>query len=222
MMNPQLGGMEPILVPEEPSPWWHWGPAIGIIVLVLLTVTGMAIAAILPYDSFMDRYSEPQQPGPYPENGSTEEQSKWNSSDEEYENWNLTNNIFDSIINSEMQEKQMWVGTLSVLAAIPVIVLLLARHPWSLKATAIWIMFKSILESYMALQVQYMMNDIFNMFPADADLPPTWIYSLSGIFQVICCNLTMLGVVVVCSMKTTDDEIVPPSGFHLAKKTETT
>ena len=103
MMNPQPGGMEPILVPEEPSPWWHWGPAIGIIVLVLLTVTGMAIAAILPYDSFMDRYSEPQQPGPYPENGSTEEQSQWNNSNKEYADCNHTNKIFDSKTNKEKQ-----------------------------------------------------------------------------------------------------------------------
>ena len=222
MMSPQLGGMEEILVPEKPSPWWHWGPAIGIVLLSILTVMGSALAAIFPYDSFMNHYPEPHQPGPYPENGSAEEQSEWNRSDEEYEGWNLTRNIFDSIEDSGIQEKQMWVSTLSVVASIPVIIMLLTRHRWSFHAATIWILFKSILESFLAMQVQYMMDDIFNMFPDQTELPPTWIYSLSGIFQVICCNLTLLAVVVVCSMKTADDEMIPPSGFHLLDNTETT
>jgi hypothetical protein len=222
MMSPQIGGMEPILVPEEPSPWWYWGPAIGIILISMFAVLGLAIAAIFPYDSFMEHYSEPQQPGPYPENGSSQEQSEWNQSDEEYEGWNQTNNIFDAIENSGMQEKQMWVGTLSVIASIPVIILLFSRHRWSFYAATIWILFKSILESFLAMEVQYMMDDIFSVFPNNTELPPTWIYSLSGIFQVICCNITLLAVVVVCSLKTADDEVVPPSGFHIPNGSETT
>ena len=215
-MQPRLVGNEHILVPEEPSPWWHWGPAIAMILMVLLGAAGLLMSALFPMDGFMKYYPEPEHPGVFPENGTSEEQEQWNNSDYRYEEWNQTNNIFETINNSGLYETQMWVGGLTVITALPVITLLLMRHKWAFRAATAWIIFKSILESFVALNVQYMMDDIFSHFPEGTPLPPTWVYSLSGIFQIICCNLTMLGVVVVCSMKTAEDEVVPPSGFHMS------
>jgi hypothetical protein len=216
MNGPMDGSSDDIFVSEKKSSWWYWGPAVGIILFVISTTFGTFIASIIPYGSAMSYYPEPQQPGQYPENGSTEEQSQWNNSNKEYADWNLTNNIVDSIIDSRIQEKQIWVGTLLVATAIPVIALLLAKHPWSFRATAIWIFFKSILESYLSMQVQYMIEDILIMIPElNQYLAPPWVYSISGIFQIICCNLLLLSIIVVCSMTTANSEIVPPSGFHI-------
>ncbi len=215
-MQPRVVGSEQILVPEEPSPWWHWGPAIVMILMVIFGAAGLLISALIPMDGFMKYYPEPEHPGAFPENGTSEEQNQWNKSDYRYEEWNQTNNIFETINDSGLYEAQMWVGGLTVITALPVITLLLMRHKWAFRAATAWIIFKSILESFIALNVQYMMDDIFSLFPEGTPLPPTWIYSLSGIFQIICCHLAMLGVVVVCSMKTTEDEVVPTSGFHIS------
>lgn len=217
-MQPKIMGAEPILVPESPSPWWHWGLAIGIMLMVFLAAIGLLMSTLFPVDGFMQYYPEPESPGPFPENGTLEEQNEWNQSNYRYEEWNQTNSIFDSIKNSGMYETQILVGSLTVISAIPVITLLVIRHKWAFRAATLWIIFKSILESILAMEVQYMMDDIFSHFPKETPLPPTWIYSLSGIFQIICCNLSLLCIVVICSTKTSEQEVVPSSGFHINLK----
>ena len=69
-----------VLVNATPSPWWHWGPAIFLALSVLGTIIGTAIAAFIPYDQFLDEMEkDTEEPGPYPENGTSEEQDEWNA-----------------------------------------------------------------------------------------------------------------------------------------------
>ena len=204
-----------VLVNATPSPWWHWGPAIFLALSVLGTIVGTAIAAFIPYDQFLDEMeNDTEEPGPYPENGTSEEQDEWNATKERWDEYVVVTELIEGL--EEIKPYQVISGFLVGTVGIAAVVLLFLRDEKGFKFAYAWIVTTVITQAIMGLKTQEMMAEFYANMPSEEDFLVEWMNIQYGIQlgSLMVCNILLFSIFFMCSMKSQDFGQIEESGFH--------
>ena len=204
-----------VLVNATPSPWWHWGPAIFLALSVLGTIVGTAIAAIIPYDQFLDEMEkDTEEPGAYPENGTSEEQDEWNATKERWDQYVALTELIEGL--EEIKPYQIGSGFLVGIVGIAAVVFLFMRDEKGFKFAYAWIVTSVITQAIMGLTTQDMMTEFYANMPSEEDFLVEWMNIQYGIQlgSLVVCNILLFSIFFMCSMKSQDLGQIEESGFH--------
>ena len=216
MQSPPWQGGEVVLVNATPSPWWHWGPAIFLALSVLGTIVGTAIAAIIPYDQLLEPMGDDtEEPGPYPDNGTSEEQDEWNATKERWDSYVALTELMEGL--EEIKPYQIISGFLVGIVGIAAVVFLFMRDEKGFKFAYAWIVTSVITQSIMGLKTQDIMAEFYAKMPSgDEDFMVQWMEIQYGIQlgSLMVCNILLFSIFFMCSMKSQDLGGIEESGFH--------
>ena len=194
-----------------PSKWWSWGLAIFLAIMVFFSLITVTITAIVPYGELMSDW-EGEEPGAYPEDGASEEQDDWNSSKEDWDTYVATSKLMDDM--EELKPFHIWTGLISSVIAIVAIFMLFQLNPNAYKVVYGWFGITTVSGLWYAFKTQEMMNEFYSSFPEFEDSFWMSIQSGSQIGGTLVCNVFLLLIVIMCSMKSQDKGEVEESGFH--------
>ncbi len=194
-----------------PSKWWSWGLAIFLTIMVFFSLIGIVISAIIPYDQFMSEW-EVEEPGTYPADGTSEEQDDWNATKGEWDTYVATTNLMEDM--EELRPFQIGTGLISSVIAIVAIFMLFQLNPNAYKVVYGWLAFLTVTQFWYAWKSQEMLNEFYSSFPEFED--SFWMSIQSGlqIGGTLVCNIFLLLIIIMCSMKSQDKGQVEESGFH--------
>ena len=108
---------------NEHSPWWARAFAIFLGIMLFFTVANLFYIEIFGING-INHYSfgnEPINPGEYPENGTSEEQRKYNFSLSEWEDYEAYQEMMQELEDSSLTEITQVFAVLSLLVGIPAI-----------------------------------------------------------------------------------------------------
>lgn len=191
---------------QAPSPWWFWGVAIFLGVMVGLTAVGTAISTLIPYDYLANQIDLTEDPGPYPEEGTAEEQERWNQTKEEYD---LTQGLQELLAGLEEEKPiQLTIAVFTSAIGIVAIYLLSQQRRMGFNVAYAWVIVSSIGQIVQSIR----MIEFYQLVPAEESIPIS-IQIGSQIGGVLVCNLIYLSVLVVCAI---NSKGIPfeESGFH--------
>ena len=194
-----------------PSKWWSWGLAIFLSIMVFFGLIGIAISAIVPYDRFVGDWGI-EEPGDYPTDGTSQEQDEWNASKEEWDTYIATTNLMEDL--EELRPFQIWTGLISSVIAIVAIFMLFQLDPNAYKVVYGWLGITTVSQVWYAFKTQEMMNEFYGSFPEFEDSIWMDIQAGSQIGGTLVCNVFLLLIVIMCSIKSSDKGEVEESGFH--------
>ena len=194
-----------------PSKWWSWGLAIFLSIMVFFSLIGIAISAIVPYDRFLGDWGI-EEPGDYPADGTSTEQDEWNASKEEWDTYIATTNLMEDL--EELRPFQIWTGLISSVIAIVAIFMLFQLDPNAYKVVYGWFGITTVSQVWYAFKTQEMMNEFYGSFPEFEDSIWMDIQAGSQIGGTLVCNVFLLLIVIMCSIKSQDKGEVEESGFH--------
>ena len=200
-------------VQTRPSKWWYWGLAIFFSIGVFFTLFGVIVNAIIPYDELLGSWKV-EEPGVYPENGTSEEQDAWNVTNEEWNSYMATSKLMEDL--EEIKPLQMWTGLIGSMVTIVAIVMLFQQHPHAFNASYVAIVVTTVTQLLVSIKSQNMLNEFYASIP-EMGADSFWLSIQSG-FQIggtITCNIFLLLIVFMCSMKSQDKGEVEESGFHI-------
>ncbi len=200
-------------VQTGPSKWWYWGLAIFFSIGVFFTLFGVIINAIIPYDELLGSW-EVEEPGLYPENGTSEEQDAWNATNEEWNTRMATTKLMEDL--EEIKPLQMWTGIIGSMVTIVAIVMLIQLHPHAFNASYVAVIVTTATQLLVSIKSQNMLNEFYASFP-EMGADSFWLSIQSGlqIGGTITCNIFLLLIVFMCSMKSQYKGDVEVSGFHI-------
>ena len=200
----------PPIIDLNPSPWWSWGVAIFLGIMVALAALGALVLALIPYDYIATEYTWAEDPGEYPENGSQEEQEGWNESKELWDLQQLTQNLLFEMEDEVPMQLTLFAGVTVV--GIAAIMLLARQNPNGFKLAYVWLLLSTSSNIYSTLRYNSLMTDLNQFFPEEA---------VSGTYQVaasiggtLACNLVVLAVLITCAVNSKPKHL-EESGFHL-------
>lgn len=200
----------PPIIDLNPSPWWSWGVAIFLGIMVALAAFGALVLALIPYDYIATEYTWAEDPGEYPENGSQEEQEGWNESKELWDLQQLTQNLLFEMEDEVPMQLTLFAGVTVV--GIAAIMLLARQNPNGFKLAYVWLLLSTSSNIYSTLRYNSLMTDLNQFFPEEA---------VSGTYQVaasiggtLACNLVVLAVLITCAVNSQPKHL-EESGFHL-------
>ncbi|MDG1538077.1 MAG: hypothetical protein P8Q85_05935 [Candidatus Poseidoniaceae archaeon] len=200
----------PPIIDLNPSPWWSWGVAIFLGIMVALAALGALALALIPYDYIATEYTWAEDPGEYPANGSKEEQDGWNESNEQWELQQLTQTLLYEMEEEVPLQLTLFAGV--TLVGIGAMILLARQNPNGFKLAYVWLLFSTSSNIYSTLRYNALMSDLAQFFPEEA---------VSGTYQVaasiggtLACNLTVLAVLITCAVNSQPKHL-EESGFHL-------
>jgi hypothetical protein len=201
---------------QNVSPWWHWGLAIFIAFMALISALGAAVSIAFGPQMWRDELAsgwEVTDPGPYPENGTAEEQASWNETNEEFEAKEMVMKILDEVEESRIIEIQAIASGILFLSAIPLVIMLFSQHSSAFKYTGYWM--GAGLVATLAIQIysQSLTERIFAHLPEDVPNYSSFSMAL-GIAQTITCYSFLFAILALCSIQSKKGSIVPQSGFH--------
>ena len=193
-----------------PSKWWAWGLAIFMGISVFFTLIGTLITAIIPYDMLLDDW-EIEEPGEYPTNGTSEEQDEWNWTKEEWDSYLAITELMEEM--EEMKPIQIGTGIIGSMIAMVAIVMLFQQNPNGFKAAYAWLGVSTLSQVWMQYKMQATMNDFYSNMHVEET---AWMSVQMGlsIGSTLVCNTLLLLIVIMCSMKSQDTQVVEESGFH--------
>ena len=193
-----------------PSKWWAWGLAIFMGISVFFTLIGTLITAIIPYDMLLDDW-EIEEPGEYPTNGTSEEQDEWNWTKEEWDSYLAITELMEEM--EEMKPIQIGTGIIGSMIAMVAIVMLFQQNPNGFKAAYAWLGISTLSQVWMQYKMQATMNDFYSNMHVEET---AWMSVQMGlsIGSTLVCNTLLLLIVIMCSMKSQDTQVVEESGFH--------
>ncbi len=197
---------------EAPSPWWFWGVAIFLGVMIGLTAVGTAISTLIPYDYLANQIDLSEDPGPYPEGGTAEEQERWNQTKEEYD---LTQGLQGLLAGLEEEKPiQLTIAVLTSAIGIVAIYLLSQQRRMGFNVAYAWVIVSSIGQIVQSIR----MIEFYQLVPAEESIPIS-IQIGSQISGILVCNLIYLSVLVVCAI---NSKGIPfeESGFHQKQSIE--
>ena len=197
-----------------PSKWWAWGLAIFMAIQVFFTLIGIIITAIITYGALLDDW-ELEEPGEYTTNGTSEEKNEWNSSKEEWDSYLAINEMMEEM--EGMKPIQIWTGIITCIIGLVAIVMLLQQNSNGFRAAYVWLGISAVSQIWMQYRMQTTMNDFYSNMNVDQNF---WMDVQMGmsIGGAMVCNTLLLLIIVMCSIKSQDTQVVEESGFHL--KTE--
>ena len=197
---------------QAPSPWWFWGVAIFLGVMIGLTAVGTAISTLIPYDYLANQIDLSEDPGPYPEEGTAEEQERWNQTKEEYD---LTQGLQELLAGLEEEKPiQLTIAVLTSAIGIVAIYLLSQQRRMGFNVAYAWVIVSSIGQIVQSIR----MIEFYQLVPEEESIPIS-IQIGSQIGGVLVCNLIYLSVLVVCAI---NSKGIPfeESGFHQKQSIE--
>ena len=197
---------------QAPSPWWFWGVAIFLGVMIGLTAVGTAISTLIPYDYLANQIDLSEDPGPYPEEGTAEEQERWNQTKEEYD---LTQGIQELLAGLEEEKPiQLTIAVFTSTIGIVAIYLLSQQRRMGFNVAYAWVIVSSIGQIVQSIR----MIEFYQLVPEEESIPIS-IQIGSQIGGVLVCNLIYLSVLVVCAI---NSKGIPfeESGFHQKQSIE--
>ena len=197
---------------QAPSPWWFWGVAIFLGVMVGLTAVGTAISTLIPYDYLANQIDFSEDPGPYPEEGTAEEQERWNQTKEEYD---LKQSLQELLAGLEEEKPiQLTIAVVTSGIGIVAIYLLSQQRRIGFNVAYAWVIVSSTGQIVQSVR----MIEFYQLVPAEESIPIS-IQIGSQIGGVLVCNLIYLSVLVVCAI---NSKGIPfeESGFHQKQSME--
>ncbi len=201
---------------QNVSPWWHWGLAIFIAFMALMSALGAAVSFAFGPQMWRDELEsdwEVTDPGPYPENGTAEEQATWNDTNEDFEAKEMVMKILDDVEESRIIEIQAITQGIFILTAIPLVIMLFSQHQSAFKYTGIWMGAGFVATLAIQIYSQSLTEKIFAHLPSD--VPDYSSFSLAlGIAQTITCYSFLFAILALCSIQSKKGSIIPQSGFH--------
>ena len=200
----------PPIIDLNPSPWWSWGVAIFLGVMVAFSALGALAIALIPYDYIATEYTWAEDPGEYPENGSQEEQDGWNESKESWDLQQLTQNLLFEMEDEVPMQLTLFGGV--TLVGVAAMILLARQNPNGFNLAYVWLFLSTCSNIYSTIRYNSLMSDLDQFFPEEA---------MSGTYQVaasiggtLACNLTVLAVLITCAVNSQPKQL-EESGFHL-------
>lgn len=195
---------------QAPSPWWFWGAAIFLGVMVGFTAIGAAISAVIPYDYIAGQIDSVEDPGAYPEDGTSEEQARWNQSKEDYD---FTQAIQEIMVGLEQEKPlQLAIAAFTSALGIVAIYLLSQQRRMGFNIAYAWVIVSGMGQIVQSVRAQQLMTEFYQLLPEEESISiPLQIGSQIG--GVLVCNLIYLSVLVVCAI---NSKGIPfeESGFH--------
>lgn len=211
-MQPPQNWQPNVPLTQAPSPWWFWGVAIFLGVMIGLTAVGTAISTLIPYDYLANQIDLSEDPGPYPEEGTAEEQERWNQTKEEYD---LTQGIQELLAGLEEEKPiQLTIAVFTSTIGIVAIYLLSQQRRMGFNVAYAWVIVSSIGQIVQSIR----MIEFYQLVPEEESIPIS-IQIGSQIGGVLVCNLIYLSVLVVCAI---NSKGIPfeESGFHQKQSIE--
>ena len=153
-----------------------------------------------------------EEPGDYPADGTSEEQNEWNASKEEWDSYVATKKMMEDI--DELSTIQIWTGLISSVIAIVAIFMLFQLDPNGYKVTYGWLGITTLSQLWYAWKIQPIMNEYYATFPEFQDSIWMDIQAGSQIGGTLVCNIFLLLIIIMCSIKSSDKGEVEESGFH--------
>ncbi len=200
----------PPIIDLNPSPWWSWGVAIFLGIMVALAALGALVLALIPYDYIATEYTWAEDPGEYPANGSQEEQDGWNESKELWDLQQLTQTLLLEMEDEVPMQLTLFAGV--TLVGIGAMIFLARQNPNGFKLAYVWLLLSTSSNIYSTLRYNSLMSDLDQFFPEEA---------VSGTYQVaasiggtLACNLVVLAVLITCAVNSQPKHL-EESGFHL-------
>tara|TARA_B100001996_G_C18523799_1_gene540296 strand:+ start:43 stop:702 length:660 start_codon:yes stop_codon:yes gene_type:complete len=195
---------------QQPSNWWSWGLAIFIGISVFFSMIGLLLSALIPYDQLVVELKQ-DEPGPYPEAGTSEEQESWNESKAEYDEYIITKELFDNL--ESMKNTQIILGLITSTFGIVSLFLLVQLHPKRFYFAFAWIGCSAISSIVGQVMSYSMMGDLYQSIPEMDTGPWMSIQMGFGIGATIVCNLSLFCIILTCAIKSKGDQL-EESGFH--------
>ena len=195
---------------DEPSKWWFWGLGIAVAAFSLLGVLGSGIGLLIPIDTYLADWS-PEQPGPYPENGTSREQNEWNASKEEWDLLEGTTTMMDEL--EPIRILQFEISLVLLLIAAPTCFLLFSRNHNGFYAAGFWVVVNALGGAYLSWRTMSIVNSYLDDIPGMSSDFQMFSTGLNIAGQLVC-NVTLLAVVVLAAVRSKDRGEIPESGFH--------
>ena len=158
--------------------------------------------------------NDTEEPGPYPDNGTSEEQDEWNATNQKWSEYVALTELMEGF--EEIKPYQIVSGFLVGIVGIAAVVLLFMRDEKGFKFAYAWIVTTVITQSIMGLKIQDMMTDFYANMPSEDDFLVEWMNIQYGIQigSLMVCNILLFSIFFMCSMKSQDLGGIEESGFH--------
>jgi hypothetical protein len=211
-MEGASGMHQPIIIDPNPSPWWSWGVAIYLGIMVTFGVLGALAYGLIPFDSLADEFLVLEEPGEYPENGTPEEQEEWNLSKQ---NWDAENSLRGLLFEMEEDKPVQLTISLSItLVGLIAVVRLVQKNPLGFKFGYAWLLLSTISQITTTLKYQALMSGLSEPTPSlPGQLDFATIQLVSNITGPLVCNSILLAVMIACAAYS-EPQALEESGFH--------
>ena len=196
------------------SPWWARIIAIVFGFIVLGSVVNVfyleyfGIAGINHY-SFGN---EPDNPGEYPQNASSEEPADYNWSLQEWEEYLSYQSMVQDLEESNVKEIAQAFAALSIMIGIPAIAIFWTQNEKMLHFGIAFGTVKVVGDVLTAYISSGIVAKYMESMPGGSDY--SWI-ARTSVFSSACCGLLFIGLAVVLSNMYHSSKEIPDSGFHL-------
>ena len=196
------------------SPWWARIIAIVFGFIVLGSVVNVfyleyfGVAGINHY-SFGN---EPDNPGEYPQNASSEEQADYNWSLQEWEEYLSYQSMVQDLEESNVKEIAQAFAALTIMIGIPAIAIFWTQNEKMLHFGIAFGTVKVVGDVLTAYISSGIVAKYMESMPGGSDY--SWI-ARTSVFSSACCGLLFIGLAVVLSNMYHSSKEIPDSGFHL-------
>ena len=196
------------------SPWWARIIAIVFGFIVLGSVVNVfyleyfGVAGINHY-SFGN---EPDNPGEYPQNASSEEQADYNWSLQEWEEYLSYQSMVQDLEESNVKEIAQAFAAITIMIGIPAIAIFWTQNEKMLHFGIAFGTVKVVGDVLTAYISSGIVAKYMESMPGGSDY--SWI-ARTSVFSSACCGLLFIGLAVVLSNMYHSSKEIPDSGFHL-------
>ena len=196
------------------SPWWARIIAIVFGFIVLGSVVNVfyleyfGVAGINHY-SFGN---EPDNPGEYPQNASSEEQADYNWSLQEWDEYLSYQSMVQDLEESNVKEIAQAFAALTIMIGIPAIAIFWTQNEKMLHFGIAFGTVKVVGDVLTAYISSGIVAKYMESMPGGSDY--SWI-ARTSVFSSACCGLLFIGLAVVLSNMYHSSKEIPDSGFHL-------
>ncbi len=196
------------------SPWWARIIAIVIGIMVLTSIASVFYLEIFGIGG-IDQYSfdnEPENPGDYPQNGSSGEQENYNWSLREWENYLSYQLMIEDLEESYVKEIAQITALVTVLIGIPTIAMFWTQHQKMLISGVAFGTTKIIGDMWVSSLSSEIVGKYMDSVPGGGDY--SWIAKTSVMTSSLC-GIFLIGLAIVLSKMYNQSAENPEGGLHL-------
>ena len=200
----------------EPSPWW--GRAVAIIIGLLVAqaaLNGLAnsFLQISQIGTVLSEFA-PENPGEYPENGTSEEQEEWNNSMIGWTEYNSAMAMIEELNDSGIQQTQALHSAILFILGLPVIGLAWVGHKKMAHFAGGWVALHASSSVYLQVKIAGILKSYYENSVANEGVNPAFM-AYSGVGSALTCDLFLVAIIVVAAIQMKKDaNEIPNSAFH--------